>query len=524
MKRLAALAALLSIVIAVVLPGVASADANDFVVTNFAADYYLTRADAQGQMRVVEQINVNFHDYNHGILRAIPTSYKGHSLNLKINKVSSASGAPSQYTTSGSNGNEVLKIGDPNRTITGAQEYTIDYTMDNVIAFYGDHDELYWDVNGDQWSQPFTAVRATIHLPSGLRLSSHQPVCYAGSYGGYAQDCTIAANSSAVVSQANEVASGQTLTVVLGLQKGYFKPMGFADYVRDYWVQVAELVVPIAVLGGAGFVWWWRRGRDAKGTGVIIAQYDAPDDMSPLEVYGIMHFTVQPKALTATIVGLAIRKYIRIIERDNKKTFSLKKKAYSLQLLKKDWTQLSGWEQEIMFALFNRIEEGGEVDLAALATKLSSTASNVKKSVVAGLTNRGYFVSNPTKYASLGLLPAAALVWIFVPGAVWLRVGFIAGAVMAAAFYHFSSARTAAGVRAKEHILGLKLYLQVAEKERIQKLQSPDAPYMQSQPAPEKTVELFEKLLPYAMVLGVEEAWAKQFASIYTNPPDWYTG
>ncbi|HEU4965879.1 MAG TPA: DUF2207 domain-containing protein [Candidatus Saccharimonadales bacterium] len=525
MKRFAAITAILMIVAGVALPGAASADVNDFVVTNFTADYYLTRADAQGQMRIVEQIAVDFHDYNHGILRAIPTSYRGHSLHLKLDKVSSTSGAPAQYSTSGSNGNLVLKIGDPNRTVTGNQEYTIDYTVDNVITFYGDHDELYWDINGDQWSQPFTAVQATVHLPSGLQLSGQRPVCYAGGYGSTSQRCSISATIPGVTSaQASNLGIGETLTVVLGFQKGYFKPMGFADYVRDYWVQAAELLVPIVVLGGAGFIWWFKRGRDAKGRGVIIPEYDAPDNMSPLEVDGIMRFTVQTKALTAVIISLAIRKYIRIIEQDNKKVLSLKKKTYSLQLLKKDWTQLSGWEQEIMFALFNRVEEGSKVDLAALATKLSSTANNVKKSVMAGLTSRGYFVSNPTKYASLGLLPAVALVWIFVPGALWLRIGCIAGAVIAAAFYHMSSARTVLGVQAKEHILGLKLYLEVAEKERIKKLQSPDAPYMQSQPAPAKTVELFEKLLPYAMVLGVEEAWAKQFASIYTTPPDWYAG
>lgn len=78
-------------------------------------------------------------------------------------------------------------------------------------------------------------------------------------------------------------------------------------------------------------------------------------------------------------------------------------------------------------------------------------------------------------------------------------------------------------MRAKEHILGLKLYLEVAEKERIQKLQSADAPYMRNA-APKKTVELFEKLLPYAMVFDVEESWAKQFADIYTTPPEWYSG
>lgn len=336
MKRFAAITAILMIVAGVALPGVASADVNDFVVTNFTADYYLTRADAQGQMRIVEQIAVDFHDYNHGILRAIPTSYKGHSLHLKLNKVSSTSGAPAQYSTSGSNGNLVLKIGDPNRTVTGNQEYTIDYAVDNVITFYGNHDELYWDINGDQWSQPFTAVQATVHLPSGLQLSGQRPLCYVGGYGSTSQRCSIGSTIPGVISaQASNLGIGETLTVVLGLQKGYFKPMGFVDYVHDYWVQVAELLVPIVVLGGAGFIWWFKRGRDAKGRGVIIPEYDAPDNMSPLEVDGIMRFTVQTKALTAVIISLAIRKYIRIIEKDSKKVLSLKKKTYSLQLLKK---------------------------------------------------------------------------------------------------------------------------------------------------------------------------------------------
>src|SRR4051812_40217380 len=129
MSKLRLLLAGIGFITALALPTMAAADANDFVITSFNADETLSRKDLQGELRVVEHINLNFNDFNHGILRAIPKSYKHHSLQLKVNKISSDSGAPARYTTYNSNGNTVLKIGDPNRTITGPQEYNIDYTL-----------------------------------------------------------------------------------------------------------------------------------------------------------------------------------------------------------------------------------------------------------------------------------------------------------------------------------------------------------------------------------------------------------
>ena len=162
----------LAILLVAILPLQAHADVNDFVINDFTADYYLTRDDPQGQLHVVEQIDLTFSDFNHGILRALPDSYKGKSLKLQVNKVSSDSGAPNQYTTYGDSGNTVLKIGDPNKTVTGQQRYTIDYTMQNVITFYDDHDELYWDVNGNDWAQSFNNVKATFHFPEGTVTAS----------------------------------------------------------------------------------------------------------------------------------------------------------------------------------------------------------------------------------------------------------------------------------------------------------------------------------------------------------------
>jgi uncharacterized membrane protein YgcG len=525
MRRIIPLITILTIVVSGILPFKVNAEAGDFVVRDFTADYDLTHADPQGSMRITERISVEFPESSHGLLRAIPMFYKGHSLQLHINKVSSPSGAPADYTTAASNDNEVVRIGDPNRTVVGDQVYVIDYTVRNVITFYGGYDELYWDINGDQWDQPFTAVHATIHLPAGLTPNASQIACYAGSYGDISQDCTIQESGRVVHAAANNLKPQQTLTVILGFPKGYFQPMGFKDYMQDYWLPVTEFIMPVLLLGGAGFIWWLKRGRDPKGTGTIIPQYDAPDNMSPLEVDVIMHFTTQTKALTATIIDLAIRKFIRIIEREGEKRIAAKKKTYSLQLLRKDWSALNDWEREILAAIFKNAAENDEVELTDLATELSNTAGKVRKAVVSSLISRGYLATNPAKY--VGLAAAVffvAVACILIQGKPWLQIGIVLGSMLGALFGYLSSARTALGVRAKEHILGMKLYLEVAEKERIRKLQSPDAPYMRTASTPKKTVELFEKLLPYAMVLDVEKEWAKQFADIYTAPPEWYSG
>jgi hypothetical protein len=426
-----------------------------------------------------------------------------------------------------SNGNDVLKVGSPATTVSGAEEYTIDYTVNNVISFYQDHDELYWDVNGDQWNQPFTNVNATVHLAPGISRSSNQPVCYVGTYGSTSKDCVVYAGKN-IAFGASNLQPQSTLTFVVGFQKGYFHPMTWKDYVSDYAPDILEFFTPILLIGGAGFVWWFRRGRDAKGSGVIIPQYDAPDDLMPLEVGAIIDFVADSRDLTATIIDLAIRKYVQIIESEDKKLVVLKQKSYALKLLNKDWSGLSSWEIQILGALFGVDGSTEMIDLDFMKTKLYSDAKSIKDTVSIALTTRGYFASNPIKYLGLSL-SSVVIIALFV-GPIFhgvqslLLVGGIIGLILFGIFYHFLPARTAKGVAAKEHILGLKMYLEVAEKDRIAKLQSPDAPYGENHAEPSHTVELFEKLLPYAIVLQVEQKWAAKFNDIYAAPPDWYVG
>jgi uncharacterized membrane protein len=528
MRRLKLLLAGISFLGVIMVPALAAADVNDFVVSEFQAEETLSKADPQGELRIIEHIDVNFSDFNHGILRAIPKSYKNHSLQLKINGVSSDSGAPTRYTTYASNGNTVLKIGDPNRTVTGPQEYTVDYTVNNVIGFYKDHDELYWDVNGDQWQQQFQKVSVSVNLPADLKLSQ-PPLCYTGIYGSATQDCLASTKGSTLVAGTTQpLGPYQTLTYVASFDKGYFHPSKWYETVAEYKKPIGGVLLPLIVLGGSGWLYWWRRGRDAKGRGVIVPQYDAPDGLKPIEVGALMDFKVDSSDITATIIDLAIRRYLKIIEEKKDKLLRKDTLNYKLQLINADFSSLDKNETMLLNRLFPEAAVGAEVDISAQKNKLYTLVGKLNKAVESQLKQADYFRSKsatPNGKNGLKFLAGLALIILsFILFGAYAWIGTISGAVIGSLFLAFLEARTAKGTAAKEHALGLKMYMETAEKDRLEKLQGPDAKYAANAAAPVKTVELFEKLLPYAMVLGVEKQWSKQFESLYLEPPDWYSG
>lgn len=510
------------------------ADVSDFTITSFAANETLTKADPQGELRITERINVRYTDFNHGLLRAIPETYKKHRLQLHINSVSSDTGAPAQFTTYQQNGNKVLKIGDPARTITGDQEYTIDYTVHNVVTFYGDHDELFWDINGDQWAQPASKVSVTLRLPAAAGLN-RDPVCYAGSFGDTTQGtCAVRADKSSHVVTAQTLIpleGYQTLSVAVGFNKGYFRPSTFLETANEYTPDAVFFLLPLLLLAVPTGIFWFRHGRDPKGRGVIVPEYDAPEGLGPIEVGTLIDFRTDNKDITATIIDLAVRRYITIIEQKQEHKLRKDTTSYVLRLEKDGYGELNEFERAIMNGVFVGSGPGEEVDLSQKKYKLASTATVLRATVKKSLEARGYFAPSAITLKRAGLAFLAILA-VFVAGAVAAGMGYsapfgfgtAAGALLAFIFLVFSSARTEKGVEANDHVKGLKMYLQVAEADRIKKLQSPDAPYAPKSPEPAHTVELFEKLLPYAMILGVEQEWAKKFENIYRTPPDWYGG
>ncbi len=510
--------------------GTAHADVNDFTITQFDAEYTLSRDDPQGELKVKETIAVNFSDQNHGIVRALPNTYKKHSLGLEID-ATQRDNNDEPWSSYQSNGNTVLKIGDPNHTITGAHTYVIQYAVHNVISFYKDHDELYWDINGDQWRQTAEHVSVVVRLPGGVE-QQRDPICYTGSFGSTEHACLAGYNNFTNVLFAEStrpLQAGETLSLVAGFKKDYFYPPTWSERATQTIATILKFLVPFALLAGTAGWQWYRYGRDPKGRSTIVPEYEPPDGLTPIEVGTVADFRTDNRDITATVIDLAIRRFVTIIE-SNKPHFLRKDtKLYSLRLENTDVSTLNEFEKTLLQGIFAKQEKGEEVDLDMLKYKLSSTASTLQRSVKASLVAQGYFHKTPLsavlRFTGLLFLELiVVIVWAVLFSGAAATLGVVAGVAAAVIFIILLPSRTEKGVAAKDSILGLKMYLEVAEAERIKKLQSPDAPYAPKSAGPKQTVKLFEKLLPYAMVLGVEEQWAKQFEALYRTPPDWYQG
>ena len=524
---------------------VVKADVNDFTIESFEADYYLDRNELNtATLTVRENIQVIFPDFdqNHGILRAIPKTYKGRTLSLEVESVTDHNAKPWPYTTYTENDNLVVKIGDADKYVHNLQTYHINYRMKNVVSFEDSHDEFYWDINGDQWSQNFGLVTARIHVSKNIRdhLQDNY-LCFAGSYGFNEQGgCTInrleTDDVTVLTSSVTNLGPSQTLTVVLGFDKGTFVlgPEIEAEERRQKLLMIAaaaSLILPVAITATTLYRRWYRDGKDPSGRGVIVPEYLPPKELNALSSSIVLNERLESKSVSALIVELAVKKYLHIYEVP--KEGLLGKTDYELEIVK-DPSELGNDEMAALRMFFSDgVVVGGKVKLSSLKNKLHSNIQSLDESVTRKLYEQGYFKNDPHKtrqrYIVAGIV---MLVIAFVIGFAVVTIPFAFGLGLSGFLTILVSgkmpARSQLGVATKEYLLGLKDYMKLAETERLKILQSPEGaeklPKDIDPNNPKSQVKLFEKLLPYAMLFGIEKDWAKQFEHLYTAPPDWYSG
>jgi len=521
MKRLISFVFFVLIFLAV--PAV-QADVNDFVINDFHGKYELSNGTRAGKLAVTETIKVTFSDQNHGIERAIPVDYRGNSLKLDIKSVKRA-GQKEAYTTYRQSNNEVLRIGDAGRTITGQHTYEIQYEVRNVIDFYGGYDEWYWDINGDQWKQPFQKVSGEVIMPAGWQVEGIPSAsCYTGKFGNTQSICDITKTATGYTFSAREpLGPGETLSVATPLQKGLFTPRDRTDWYRENAWQFVGLAAG-AGLSFLAFRQWWRWGKDYKGRGVIIPEYQAPKNLTPAEAGLLMDYSVDGRDLTATIIDLAVRGFIKIHDTEKKTLGLFKSHEFSLELVNDKTSSLKYHEKKLLEALFKPFTKGTIQEIKSLSkTEMHKAVTDIRSKLKESLTKEhGLFEQAPLK-AQITLWGLAigtfAALFIVRPGWGWIA-GLVVAGCSAIGFGLLMKRRSHAGVAEYEKIKGLELYMNTAEKDRLKMMQSVHRPYAE----PSKTVDLFEKLLPFAVALGVEKSWSKQFENIYREPPGWYSG
>ncbi len=499
-------------------PVLAAETIDDFSVT--------IKINPGSSIDVTEQITYDFGaEQKHGIYRNIPVKYKTKAGNLKLRldviSVDDGAGHPYRYEVINKGNDKSVKIGDPDVYVTGKKKYVLHYIVKGAINHFADHDELYWNATGNEWSAVIAQAKATVILPQAVSAGDLKSDCYAGPPGSadpcvsdrfvYSGPDTV----EKIVYTNDRLNSGEGLTVVAGFPVGLVAyPSAFEkvmNVLRDNWILGLPFLTFIVL-----YYLWRTRGRDPRGRGTIIAQYDSPDGLSPVEVGTIIDERAEGKDLSAEIINLAVAGYLKI-ERLEKGAI-LKSSDYELTKLKDSDAPTNNLDGKLLAALFSSGKT--TVRISELKDKFYKDWEKIKKDVYTAVVAKGYFPKSPAKvrgiYAGVGILipflvaVAGSAIFGMTIGAYSVGSLAIMG-LLIVIFGIFMPAKTAKGVAAKEYILGLKRYLVVAEKDRINFHNAPD-----------KNPKRFEKLLPYAMVLGVEKEWAKQFEGIYNQEPSWY--
>lgn len=496
----------------------------DWSITDYSSDITV-HTDAS--IDVHEVIHVQFFGEHHGIFRLIPltATFNGKKVHLPISNISAKEDSqdlPPAISVSGNN--QRIEIRDSGPALTGKHVYDLFYHVTGAVNFFPTFDELNWNVTGNDWAVSIPKVEATLHLPQTSAIPT--TLCYTGPKGSTAQNCS----GSATAGQATFTAT-DNLTVISHWPKGLITQPSDYDHIRTaasttemltWLVWGVSALIPLAVFF-LMFRRWSESGKDPEEQKTIIAQYEPPTDVRPAEALMIARQSVDSRALSSTIIDLAVRGYLRIEERE-KTGFMAHGKDYALIQLKQSDPALRDYEQMVLDLLFQPtlLDPQG----AALLSKMKSHQKSiylmvaaVNSAISAGVTARGYFSSDPSatrkKYATVGgVLLIGGYIALRLLGDVPALVIVPAGAIglaglIVVGFGALMPRRTEKGAQADWQLKGFKLYLGTAEKYRLQ--------WQEKQ-------NIFETFLPYAMVLGVAEKWSKTFADMNLPPPSWYSG
>ena len=558
-------------------------------VTAFGADIIV---DNTSSITVTEKIDIISRGdrFKRGIVRYIPkhkADSAGKSLNLNLKIISVLKdGVNEKYHTKNSNDNLEIYVGERDTYIAdGAHSYQITYRANNVIGFNKNFDELYWNVNGFGWDFTIQQVTANITFPRNAKI--YQTACYTGSYGSRDSNCEFYINGNTVQFIANNLYPNQNLTIATGIEKGILTPPPPPpppSWFEQFGLLLVGIILSLFLL--AYYYFTWRKHGIDPPKPIVYPLFDPPNNLSPASVGMIHKERFWDDLVTSSLVNLAVKGFIEIEEKVEKKFFGLNNKlVYTLKKLKNSQPTLPQEEARLLDSLFSGREEvilDGEYKF--YVKDAIAVYKNEMKKQHGAMINEG----NNYKFLILPILLMIAFVilsvmiasrtnnfdifsfllggisflpflffilafskaifkyhfkWIFILIGCIIIIsvmifmvthplnlaninaysfgGFLCFGIISFALYSYYIKRPSEKkLQLKSMIEGFEMYLGAAEEKRIQSFNSPEI-----------TPQVFEKLLPYAMVLGVEEIWGEKF-EIYLRKTStdveyqnsWYSG
>ncbi len=508
------------LILALLLPLAATADER---ILSFHSDI---RVFTDGMVEVTETIHVRAEgkQIRRGIYRDFPVDYMdrlGIDYRLRLEPIAVLRDGQAESWHSVRSGRDVrVYFGSKHRYLdVGEYTYTFRYRVDRTLGYFEQHDEIYWNVTGHEWAFPIDTASATVRLEFDAPRDAILVEGYTGRFGSNEQDYgRYLDDDGAVHFEANRplpVAHG--LTIVVGWPKGFVTEPTLADRIgwaiKDNSDLLVALLCVIALL--AYYIPTWRsHGKDPE-PGVVVTRYEPPTGFSPASLRYIRQMYYDNKVMTAAIVNLAVKGYVEITDAGGKHSLRRRSAVDAV-------AALAPGEKELYDALF---ADGDDIVLENDNHEILGEARSAHRKSLEDDYKRNYFKTN----GWLNIPPVLILI-ISVVTAIGLSNGpsvpvigtFIVAGVLLVWFAVIMRRPTLRGRKLLDEMEGFSDYLEVAEKDELN-LRNP----------PEKTPQLFEALLPFALALGVEQAWSDKFADVLAairNPdgseysPDWYRG
>ena len=530
-----------------------------------------------------------------GIYRDFPVRYSGRDFSrarVPFEVVSvERDGRPEPYHTETKPPYERVYIGSVDVMLKpGEYTYRLTYRTGRQLGYFTDHDELYWNVTGNEWDFPIDKVSAAVTLPAGIPADRIHHEGYSGPRGAKGQDYTssVEAQGQARFATTRPLAPGEGLTIVVTFPKGFVAEPTAEEKIAFFFQDNVVILVGLvgAVVAAVYFLLAWARvGRDPE-KGVIIPLFGPPEDMSPADVRYVLRMGFDRACLAATVIGLAVKRRLTIKEDNGKYTLIRDKdhpggklssreedvlqqllSSRQLELDNKNHSKISGavkklkdslaaaYSGKLFFPNRKHFIVGAAMSVATMAAMALTGAIVLRDPSVPFLAIwlsgwsvgvfflvamclsawRAVLAGGGGAFERAGTVGAAVFITLFatpfVVGEVvvgflllkatslWLLPVLAALLLLNVGFFHLLKRPTVDGRKVMDQIEGFRMYLATAEADTL------NAAY-----PPQRTPELFEKFLPYALALGVENAWAGKFADVLGKAdqggyePQWYRG
>lgn len=498
-----------------------------------------------GSLLVTETIDYDFGSVaKHGIFRDIPERLHYDDTYDRIYRIEVVSvkavGAPAGYEVEHQGGGILhIRIGDPDVTVSGEHVYTIVYRVDGALNGFPDHDELYWNAIGADWSVPIDEASARVTGPAPVT----KVACFTGPVGSTLGCAKAVIKSGAAVFSQPTMPAYNALSVVVALPKG--SVASTAPILEQRWsLDRAFRRTPLTVGGSMGLLavivigfgmLVWRRGRDRRYRGSQVDQvmgspggqeqavplfekgeapveFAPPEDLRPGQVGTLIDEQANTLDVTATIIDLAVRKFLVIEEIEKQGWFG--KPDWKLRRTDAADDDLLVYERKLRDALF---ATGNEVLMSGLKTKFHQQLVEVEDALYADAVQRKWFLARPDtvreRWVALGavsLVVSLGLGFVLVR---WTKLGLFAipllvGALLLLVGARWMPRRTAKGTAITRRLNGFRRVIETAETHM-------------SRWAEQENV--FTRYLPFAIVFGCTDKWAKAFEGL-ALPADtsWY--